>query len=226
MKIVLKTLVGLFLFSILLVLVLKWLPIWYTPVMLLRSFNHIGDDNFQTRKEWVSIEQISKEQIKAVVSSEDNRFFTHFGFDFEQIGVAIEDNRAGKRTRGASTISQQTAKNVFTFHEHTWFRKGIEAYFTLLIEIIWGKERIMEVYLNIVELGKGVYGVQAASQYYFKKDAVKLTRNEASLFAAALPTPLKSNPGKPSKYLIGRGTQISSLIPKLEYPEWVEKLNK
>lgn len=223
MRIILKVLAWLLLSSILVVVILKWIPVWYTPVMMIRSIDHIGDARFKTNKQWVSIDCISKELVKAVVSSEDNRFFTHSGFDFQQIRIAMEENRNGRRERGASTISQQTAKNVFTFHSRTWFRKGVEAYFTVLIELIWGKERIIEVYLNVIELGQGVYGAQAASQYYFGKDAVKLSRYEACLFAAALPTPLKSNPGRPSSYLSRRANQISSLIPKLEYPQWVKK---
>lgn len=217
----LKAVAALFLLSVVLVFILRWVPIVETPIMLLRSVQNIGNEKFETRKNWVPLKEISPELVKAVIASEDNRFFTHHGFDFEQISKAIEENKTRKRERGASTISQQTAKNVFTFHTHTWIRKGIETYFTILIELIWGKERIMEVYLNVVELGKGIYGAQAASEYYFGCKAKQLSRHQACLFAACIPSPLKMNPSKPGSYTIKRSIQISNLIPKLDYPKFL-----
>lgn len=212
----------LILLSVLWVLVLRWVPVWVTPLMISRSIEYKDDDNFRTIKDWVRLEEISPELVKAVIASEDNLFCEHNGFDWEQIGKAIDDHKTkGKRLRGASTISQQTAKNVFLFPSRSFIRKGLEAYFTVLIELLWGKERIMEVYLNVAEMGKGIYGAQAAAEIYFRKDASELKRREACLIAACLPNPLKRNPSSPTEYISGRAGQISALIPKLAYPEWI-----
>jgi len=143
-------------FSLLWVSLLKWVPVWVTPLMLRRSIEFRDDKEFRTSKDWVSLDEISPKMIKAVIASEDNLFPEHKGFDTTAIKQALKEREKGKRHRGASTISQQTAKNVFTFCTRTWARKGFEAYYTFLIEKIWGKERIMEVYLNVVEMGKGV----------------------------------------------------------------------
>lgn len=139
----------------------------------------------------------------AVVASEDNRFLEHHGFDLEAIEKALDYNqkKKGKKVRGASTISQQTAKNVFLWPQRSWIRKGLEVYFTVLIEFVWGKKRIMEVYLNVAETGKGIYGVEMAAQQYFGKPASRLTRSESALLAAILPNPLKWNPANPTPYL-------------------------
>ena len=149
------------------------------------------------------------------VASEDNLFLDHNGFDIEQIQKARDEAEKGKRVRGASTISQQTAKNVFLLPTKSYIRKGIEAYFTLLIEWIWGKERIMEVYLNSIEMGDGVYGAEAVAQAHFKKPAARLSAGEAALIAASLPNPRKFNSGKPSPYMLKRQGQILSLMGKL-----------
>ena len=148
-------------------------------------------------------------------SSEDNLFLDHNGFDIEQIQKARDEAEKGKRVRGASTISQQTAKNVFLLPTKSYIRKGIEAYFTLLIEWIWGKERIMEVYLNSIEMGDGIYGAEAVAQAHFKKPAARLSAGEAALIAASLPNPRKFNSGKPSPYMLKRQGQILSLMGKL-----------
>ena len=137
---------------------------------------------------------------------------THHRFDREQIRKAMDEAEKGRRRRGASTISQQTAKNVFLWPNKTYFRKALEAYFTVLIELIWGKERIMEVYLNSIEMGKGIYGIEAASRTYFSKSAIELTRGEAALIAASLPNPRKQNPDNPSAYMLQRQSEILSLI--------------
>ena len=212
--------ISLILISILWVVILKWVPVYYTPLMAIRSIEYRKDQDFKTTKQWKSLDEISNKMVYAVIASEDNRFDEHNGFDFVEIKNAISDSKKGKRLRGASTISQQTAKNVFLFPGRSWIRKGIECYFTLLIEWIWGKERIMEVYLNVAETGKGVYGVEAAAQKYFKKSASKLTAYESSLIAASLPNPLKRNPAKPTNYMINRGSQIRSLMNKIPLPEW------
>lgn len=210
----------LILLSIIWVVLLKWVPVYYTPLMAIRSIEYRNDPDFKSTKNWKSLDEISNKMVYAVIASEDNRFEEHNGFDFIEIKNAINDSKKGKRLRGASTISQQTAKNVFLFPGRSWIRKGLECYFTLLIEWIWGKERIMEVYLNVAETGKGLYGVEAAAQKYFKKSASKLNSYESSLIAASLPNPLKRNPAKPTNYMIKRASQIRSLMNKIALPEW------
>ncbi len=159
-------------------------------------------------KKWVPLEEISPHLQLAVVCSEDQNFINHSGFDFQAIDKAMEYNKKHKKTRGASTISQQTAKNVFLWSGRSWIRKGFEVYFTFLIETFWSKHRIMEVYLNVIEMGEGVYGAQAASTIFFHKDAKKLTEGEASLIAAVLPNPLKFSVVKPSEYVSNRKSWI------------------
>ncbi len=207
--------------SVLWVLVLKWVPVWLTPLMISRSIEYRSDDRFRTQKRWRRIEQISPELAKAVIASEDNRFFIHKGFDWEEIDNAIEEHRRGGRRRGASTISQQTAKNVFLLPSKTWVRKAFEAYFTVLIELIWGKERILEVYLNVAEMGLGIYGAEAAAKAHFGVTAAKLSRQQSCLLAACLPNPIARNASNPGPYTRSRASDISNLIPKLAFPEWL-----
>lgn len=209
--------------TVLWVLVLKWVPVVVTPLMISRSIEYRSDDSFRTHKKWRSYEKISPEMAKAVIASEDNLFAEHNGFDWKEMKKAIDEHRTkGKKLRGASTISQQTAKNVFLFPSRTIIRKAFEAYFTVLIEWIWGKERILEVYLNVAEMGKGIYGAEAAAQELFGKKASELTRHEASLITACLPNPLERHADKPSKYVSSRAAQIRTLIPKIAYPEWIK----
>jgi monofunctional biosynthetic peptidoglycan transglycosylase len=144
----------------------------------------------------------------AVVASEDQRFMTHHGFDFEAISMAWDERVEGKRRRGASTISQQTAKNVFLWPGGGWFRKGLEVYFTILIELVWGKERILEVYLNSIEMGDGIYGADAVAWQHFGREAKRLTRANCALIAATLPNPLKFSSKNPSRYMLKRQTKI------------------
>lgn len=208
--------------SILWVLILKWVPVWVTPLMISRSIEYRNDDSFHTHKKWRSYDNISPELAKAVIASEDNLFAEHNGFDWKEMRKAIDEHKnKGKRLRGASTISQQTAKNVFLFPSRSFVRKGFEAYFTVLIELFWSKERILEVYLNVAEMGKGIYGAEAAAQEIFDKSAAGLTRREASLIAACLPNPVQRQAGKPSAYVSRRAGQIRALIPKIAYPEWI-----
>ena len=196
------------------VVVYKWMPVYITPLMITRSIEN--DDEMQHK--WVPIEEISENMALAVVSSEDNLFMSHSGFDFDQIQKAIEEAEKTGRQRGASTISQQTAKNVFLWNGRSWIRKGLEAYFTVLIELIWGKERIMEVYLNSIEMGPGIYGAEAVAQAHFGKSASNLTRREAALIAATLPNPLKYSSKNPSKYMRKRQRQITRLMGLVENP--------
>ena len=208
--------------SVLWVLILKWVPVWVTPLMISRSIEYRNDDSFHTHKKWRSYDNISPELAKAVIASEDNLFAEHNGFDWKEMRKAIDEHKnKGKRLRGASTISQQTAKNVFLFPSRSFVRKGFEAYFTVLIELFWSKERILEVYLNVAEMGKGIYGAEAAAQEIFDKSAAGLTRREASLIAACLPNPVQRQAGKPSAYVSKRAGQIRALIPKISYPEWI-----
>ena len=204
-RFIFKVLLGLFLFSILTVVVYKWVPIPFTPLMAIRYFENPDEP---VEHDWVPIENISRHLQLAVIASEDQNFANHSGFDFKAIEKAMEDNRSGRKIRGASTISQQTAKNVFLWPGRTWFRKGLEAYFSFLIEIIWSKERILEVYLNSIEMGKGVYGAQAASQYWFKKSASDLGPYEAAAIAAVLPNPREYRANPASGFIQGRKNWI------------------
>ena len=205
------------------VLILKWVPVYVTPLMITRSIEYRNDDDFRTHKKWRNLEDISPELAKAVIASEDNLFAEHNGFDWKEMRKAIDEHKnKGKKLRGASTISQQTAKNVFLFPSKSIVRKVFEAYFTVLIEWIWGKERIMEVYLNVAEMGKGLYGAEAAAREIFRKPASELTRRESSLIAACLPNPIRRDAGNPSAYVSKRAGQIRTLIPKIAYPEWIE----
>jgi monofunctional biosynthetic peptidoglycan transglycosylase len=165
---------------------------------------YFDGDSKQIQKDWVSIEDMSPDLPLAVIAAEDQKFMTHNGFDVEAIEKAIQNNKKGKKVKGASTISQQTAKNVFLVPSRSWVRKGFETYFTFLIELFWSKKRIMEVYLNVIEQGDGIYGVQASSIIHFNKDAKKVSRSQAALMAVVLPNPVKFKIKNPSSYVRGR----------------------
>lgn len=195
--------------SILAVLAYRWIPVKYTPLMFIRLYQQSGNhEPGKLHHEWVPLEEMSPHIPVAVWASEDQRFFLHNGFDMEAIKEAIKEAEAGKRQRGASTISQQTAKNVFLWPHSDWFRKGLEAYFTFLIEMFWSKERIMEVYLNSIEMGNGIYGVEAVAIDHFGCHAKDLTKQQCAMIAASLPNPLKFNSGSPSRYMYKRQSQI------------------
>jgi monofunctional glycosyltransferase len=202
-----KAVVIFFLFTIGLVIIFRFVPVPVTLLMVKRCIEQKSDGKeMRLKKDWVSLDKISNTLQLAVVTSEDQNFLWHHGFDFEAIEKAIKYNekqqkRKRPRTHGASTISQQTAKNTFLFPARSFIRKGLEVYFTALIELCWSKQRIMEVYLNVIEMGDGIYGAEAASQYYFHKPAKKLTHSESALLAACLPNPRKFNAGKPSPYV-------------------------
>ncbi len=211
-----RTILILWLLSIVHVVILKYIPVYFTPLMVLRSCQSIFDGKApRNDKTWMPIEQISHNLVVACIASEDNLFLKHNGFSERAIRQALIERLEGKRIRGGSTISQQTAKNVFTFCSRTWFRKGIETYYTILIELIWGKERIMEVYLNVVELGDGIYGVEAASRHYWGIPANKLSKSQSALMAAALPNPLHYSITRPGPYMQKRQKQILDLMPKM-----------
>lgn len=195
-----------FILSIGSAIIFRFVPVPFTPLMIIRCCEQMVDSKREVRlkKDWTSLKEISAAMPLAVITSEDQKFEEHFGLDMQAIEKAEKYNEKHKKKRGASTISQQVAKNVFLFPQRSWLRKGLEVYFTLLIEIFWSKERIMEVYLNIIELGDGIYGVEAASQHYFHKPAKKLNINESAMLAAILPLPLKWSPVKPNARVVKR----------------------
>lgn len=216
-----KAMLWFFALSILLVIVFKWMPIPFTPLMAIRAVENKweGKDAVLSH-DWVPLEEISPNLQKAVIASEDGNFLNHHGFDFQAMQKAFKNNQKGKRIKGGSTISQQTAKNVFLWQGRSYLRKGLEAYFTVLIELIWGKERIMEVYLNSIEMGKGVYGAEEAAKHWYRKSAVNLTKREAAGIAAILPNPLKYKATNSSSYIERRKDKIlrnMRHIGKIEY---------
>ncbi|MAP55710.1 MAG: monofunctional biosynthetic peptidoglycan transglycosylase [Altibacter sp.] len=192
--------------TVLWVLLYGALPVPYTPLMGIRAIS--AGKEVQTRHDWVPLTQISPYLQLAVICSEDQNFTKHNGFDVESIKKAYENNKKGKKIKGGSTISQQTAKNVFLWPHRNWFRKGMETYFTFLIETFWTKERILEVYLNSIEMGKGVYGAEAAAQYWYHKPANKLGREEAAAIAAILPNPQNYKANPRSRYIQNRTAWI------------------
>lgn len=204
-KIIFWTTFAFFAGSFLTVALYRWLPVYATPLAVLRTFEYALEGKWvPIQKDWVSIDEISPHLQKAVIASEDPKFLSHDGFDFEAIAKALDANKRRKVKMGASTISQQTAKNVFLYPSRTYLRKGLEVYFTVLMEAMWDKKRILEVYLNVIELGHGVYGAEAAAQYYWKKSAKDLTLGEAQLFAAILPNPRRWNPKRPTNFVLKR----------------------
>lgn len=205
-----------FIWSIFSVLLFRFVPVPVTPLMIIRCAEQLFDgQSLKLKHDWVPFEQISPNLVRAVIASEDNRFLTHNGFDFVELKKAIKENEKRKKARGASTITQQTAKNVFLWPGHSFIRKGFEAYFTVLIELFWSKERIMEVYLNSIEMGDGIYGAEAVAKTHFHTTAAKLTKYQSALIAATLPNPIRYNSAKPGPYVLKRAGQIQRLMPKL-----------
>jgi monofunctional glycosyltransferase len=217
-RFVLRTMLVLFLLSIVMAIVYRFVPVPVTPLMIQRYFE-MKDGKID--KDWKSLEEISDNMPLAVVTAEDQKFEEHYGFDLEAIEKAVKYNEKhkGKKVKGASTISQQTAKNVFLWPGRSWVRKGLEVYFTFLIELFWSKERIMEVYLNVIEMGPGVYGSEAAAQHYFNKSAAKLTKSEAASIAAILPNPIRWSASKPTPYIIKKRNWILRHMKQIELKE-------
>lgn len=199
-----------FITSTLLVIVLRWMPPPTTSFILQRYFSAMmhGKNNFKISYQWVGWKRIPSHTKLAMVAAEDQKFPHHIGFDFESIGDAAREITEGTRTRGASTISQQVAKNLFLWPDQSFIRKGLEAYFTLLIEVFWPKRRILEVYLNVAEFGNGIFGVEAASKSFFNKPASKLYQYESALLAAVLPNPLRLHADHPSAFVWNRSSWI------------------
>ena len=203
--------VAFFASTILSVVALRWVPVWFTPLMFIRLAQQSSDDKPLTlHHHWVSLEEIAPSLSTAVMASEDARFLEHHGFDYKAIEKAAMRNiKHPEKTRhGASTISQQTAKNVFLWPGRSWLRKGLEVYFTTLIELCWSKQRIMEVYLNSIEMGEGIYGADAVAEYHFNTTAKDLTRAQCALIAVSLPNPRRMNSASPSSYMLRRQQRI------------------
>jgi len=209
------------LISFITIVVFKYVQIPYTPLMALRYLEHRKDSDYRTQKEWKPLSEIGQEMAMAAMSSEDFRFMKHKGFDWEFIGEAWRDYKRGVSKRGASSISQQTAKNVFLLPHRSWVRKGLEACLTVGIEWLWGKERILEVYLNVVETGPGLFGVEAAAQCYFQKPSKELTQREAALLASSLPNPRNRSPLSPTTEMLHKVTTIEMIMSWLPVPEWL-----
>ncbi len=217
-RILLSLIVGCILFSVLLTLLYRYVPVPLTPLMLVRLTE---SEEARMHYDWKPLSEISPHLPLAVVTAEDQKFEEHFGFDLEAIEKAVKYNKKnkGKKVKGASTISQQTAKNVFLWQGRSWLRKGLEVYFTFLIEVFWSKERIMEVYLNVIEMGPGIYGAEAASEYYFEKPAVRLSKGESALIAAILPNPIRWSARKPTPYIIRKKNWILRNMRRIELKE-------
>lgn len=216
LRILKKIALWFFIISIGLVIIFKWVPVPFTYTMFSRSVSMlVTGKKVVWQHDWVSLDKISPYLPQAVVASEDNLFTKHNGFSFKAIQKAMEANEKGKKLRGGSTISQQTAKNVFLWQGRNYIRKGLEAYFTILIEFLWSKERIMEVYLNSIEMGNGIYGAEAASRYWYHKSAKNLTPGEAAGIAAILPNPRKFKASNSSSYINRRKIKIQSLMQKI-----------
>ncbi len=222
--------VGLFFVStIFAVVIYRYLPVYATPLMFIRTAQQITSGEMpKWHHQWVSLEDMSPSMPVAVMASEDQRFLLHHGFDFKAIEQAAKHNKTAKRKHGASTISQQTAKNVFLWPGRSWTRKGFEVYFTFLIELIWNKQRIMEVYLNSIEMGDGIYGVSSVADYHFRgKEANELTRSECALIAATLPNPRQFDSSAPSSYMRKRQAWIEKQMRFIPlFPKKGEEVNK
>jgi len=220
-----------FLVTALPVVVMRWMDPWYSAFMLDAALDasRSGKTNYRTDYRWVDLEQISPHAAVAVIAAEDQFFPFHMGFDFNSIRDAVRSNEAQvkkkrPRVRGASTISQQLAKNLFLWSGRSYVRKGLEAYFTLLIEVTWPKERILEVYLNVAQFGDGIYGVEAAAQRFYHMPAARLGRYESATLAAVLPNPITFKVQAPSNYVVQRRDWILAQMRGLGGPRYLDEL--
>ncbi|BDZ72482.1 monofunctional biosynthetic peptidoglycan transglycosylase [Methylophaga marina] len=222
-KWLLYAMLGWLVLSLLIVLPFRWLNPPVSMVMLERWLTH---DDYSIQQTWLSWDEMPKKAALAVITSEDQRFPIHQGFDVDAIMNALNEAEEGGRLRGASTISQQVAKNMFLWTGRSWLRKGLEVWFTSLIEVTWGKQRILEVYMNIAEWGPGVFGIEAASQYHFGKRASQLTDMQAALLASTLPSPLKYDPARPAQHLIDRARWNLAQQRKLGGTNWLATISE
>lgn len=220
-KFVRKVIFYFFVIHILYIVVLKWINPPFTITQVQQMF-----EQGKLKRDYISYDEMGDNIKIAVVSSEDQKFPVHNGFDIDGIQKAIEKNKSGKKLHGGSTISQQVAKNVFLWQGRSWLRKGLEVYFTFMIEKIWNKQRILEMYLNTSEMGIGVFGIEAASEYYFNKPAKDLTKNEAARIAAALPLPRKYNVNPPSPFISRRAANIQRQMRNLQGSADLQKILK
>ena len=206
-------------FSLCWVMLYKYVPVRWTPLMLKRSIENVGKKDYRTQRVWVKIDEISPVMVRAVMVAEDGRFMEHNGIDFQQLRSVFRDHwQKGKPLRGCSTISQQVAKNCFTFCGSTLWRKAFEVYYTVLIELFWSNERIMEVYLNIAETGRGIYGVEAAAVNSFGRHASQLTKHQAVSIACVLPNPLRRNPVTVSQKCSKKYRIVYGQVDHVAYP--------
>ena len=224
LRVILLAILAFILLSLLLVLPFRWLNPPITMVMADRWIH--SSEDFQLRKTWLSWDEIPKHAALAVVASEDQKFPLHSGFDLKAIQQALNERERRGGLRGASTISQQVAKNMYLWTGRSWFRKGLEVWFTMLIELTWSKQRILEVYLNIAEWGEGVFGLEAASQHHFSRSAANLTPMQAALLASTLPSPLNYNPARPAQHLYKRAEWNLQQQRRLGGVKWLEPLNQ
>lgn len=208
-----------FLLSIFFTIIFRWINPPITPLMVIRKVQY----GYPIEKEWVPIEEISQNMYKAAIASEDNYFLGHNGFDLIALDIVMQERKNGVRKRGGSTISQQTAKNVFCWPRSSWVRKGLETYYTFLIETFWSKERIMEVYLNVIEMGPGIYGAEAAAQHYFHTHAKNLSSRQAALITACYPAPLHRDPSHPSGYLNRQASIIQGRMARYGNPKFTDE---
>jgi monofunctional glycosyltransferase len=206
---------------------LRFVDPWFTSFMAIRQMEALADGDFSFRiaYEWRDLEDISPHLPVALVAAEDQRFAEHFGFDLQAIEKAQRNNARGRRVRGGSTISQQLAKNLFLWSGRSWVRKGVEAWYTLLIEAMWPKRRIVEVYANVVEFGDGVYGAQAAARSFYRKDARRLTAAESARLAAVLPSPKRYSVARPGPYVQRRTRAIQRQMRYIGGPDYLRRLD-
>jgi monofunctional biosynthetic peptidoglycan transglycosylase len=217
------------LLSVLAVVVLRYINPWTTAFIVDARVSSWFDDDprpWRLQHEWRDYRQISPQMALAVVAAEDQLFLAHSGFDFRQIRKALHDAERGRRARGASTITQQVAKNLFLWNGHSWVRKGLEAWFTLWIEWLWPKQRVLEVYLNVAEFGRGVYGAEAAAQAFFHKSARQLNRQEAARLAAVLPNPIRFRAERPGRYVLKRQRDIERQMTALGGTTYLDPLRR
>ncbi|HEX8546949.1 MAG TPA: monofunctional biosynthetic peptidoglycan transglycosylase [Cytophagaceae bacterium] len=221
LRILKLTILYLFIYSIVIVILFRFIPPPVTPLMLIRVGEQIfSGQNVRMKKDWESLDNISRFMPKAVIASEDQLFMKHNGFDIKSIKKAMQNNnkKGHKKVKGASTISQQVAKNVFLWPGRSWLRKGLEAYFTVLIELFWSKKRIIEVYVNVAEMGNGIYGAEAAALHYFNKPAQNLSQSQCAALAAILPNPRKWSPVNSTNYINRRKSWIRRNMARLPNP--------
>jgi monofunctional biosynthetic peptidoglycan transglycosylase len=214
-----KVPVGFLVISLSWVLLYKVVPVTWTPLMLKRSIENVDLKGYRNHRTWVDLDEIAPVMVRAVIASEDSRFMEHWGFDFQELAKMTDDHKKkGKKIRGCSTISQQVAKNCFTFCGHSWWRKGFETYYTLLIEFLWSKERIMEVHLNVAETGNGVFGVEEAAIRNFDRHASKLTTHQAVSIACVLPNPVVRSPKTVSQKYSSKYSTTYKRTQQTAYP--------